>query len=113
MEIKEDHRTLLKGMGLKDEDFRLFDGKNVDYVYDEEKGVRIYDPYYRTSYNEYVNVDGWSSWSSEQDTFMSDILKGARQKAKEREEISARPTQEDITDSLREKFGKKALEESR
>jgi len=108
MEIKAHHRALLKAMGLHEEDVRLFDGKDVDYRYDEEKGVRIYDPYYRTSYNEYIDVDGWSSWSSERDTFMRDILKGAREKAKESEEMSARPTEEDIAGSLRKKFGTKA-----
>jgi len=112
MEIKEDHKELLKGMGLKEDDLKLFDGKYVNYEYDEMKGVRIYDPYYKTSYNEYINVDGWSSWSSEGNTFMSDILKGAREEAERREKMSPKPSHEDITQSLGEKFGKKTIPDS-
>lgn len=74
MKIREDHKRLLKELGLKDEDFGLFDGKFVTYEVDGEKGVRLYDPYYSTSYSEYIDVNGWSAWSSEQDTFMSRIL---------------------------------------
>ena len=111
-EIKEEHKALLKGMGLKEEDLKLFDGKYVNYEYDELKGVRIYDPYYKTSYDEYIDVDGWSSWSSEADTFMSDILKGATEEAKRREEISPKPSNEDIAQSLEEKFGKKTKSDS-
>ena len=105
MEIKESHRDLLKSLGLKDEDFELFDGKHVYYEYDERKGVRIYDPYYRTSYDEYMDVDGWSSWSSEQDTFMSDILGAARETMESREKISPIPTREEIAKSVQDKFG--------
>ena len=107
MEIKEDHKELLKGMGLKEEDFKLFDGKFVNYEYDDEKGVRIYDPYYRTSYNEYIGVDGWSSWSYEKDTFMSDILKGTKKEAARRDGPSPKPSQDEISQSLQEKFGEK------
>ena len=106
MEIKEDHKELLKSLGLKDEDFELFDGRFVSYEYDEEKGVRIYDPYYKTSYDEYIDVDGWSSWSSEEDTFMSDILKEAKEEAMRRERMSLKPSQEDIAKSIQKKFGK-------
>ena len=91
MEIKSEHKELLKKMGLKEEDFELFDGKDVRYEVDQEKGARIYDPYYVTSYNEYIASDGWSSWSSENDTFMSDILRGARKTATEMENRSPRP----------------------
>jgi hypothetical protein len=49
MEIREEHKALLKILGLKEEDFELFDDKFVRYEYDEEKGVRLYDPYYETS----------------------------------------------------------------
>jgi len=75
MEIDEAHKTLLKSLGLTDEDFTRFDGKFVRYEFDAEKGVRLYDPYYMTSYQEYIGIDGWSAWSSEQDTFQSNILK--------------------------------------
>ena len=77
MEISKDHKDLLMELGLKEEDFPHFDGKIVSYEYDEAKGVRLYDPYYRTSYDEYIGIDGWSSWSSESDRFMSTILKDA------------------------------------
>ena len=107
MEIRENHKELLKGMGLKEEDFQLFDGTFVTYEYDDEKGVRIYDPYYRTSYNEYIGIDGWSSWSSEQDTFMSDILKGAKGEATRREESSPKPSHDEISQSLQGRFGEK------
>ena len=107
MEIKSEHKELLKSMGLKEEDFRLFDGRSVRYEVDKEKGVRLYDPYYTTSYNEYIDADGWSSWSSEKDTFMSDILKEAKKKAAQKEKISPKPTEVEITQSLQEKFGKK------
>ena len=112
MEIKQEHKELLKSMGLKEEDFERFDGKYVRYAFDEEKGVRLYDPYYRTSYNEYIDSDGWSAWSSEKDTFMSNILKEARKKAEESEKISPKPTEEEITRSLQKKFGEKVISDS-
>lgn len=104
--IKKEHKGLLKTLGLKEEDFRLFDGKSVTYEYDGEKGVRIYDPYCMTSYDEYIDVDGWSSWSSEQDTFMSDILKDARAKAEASEKISPKPSQKEMAEAMMKKFGK-------
>ena len=107
MDIKEEHKALLKGMGLKEGDFERFDGKFVRYEFEEEKGVRLYDPYYRTSYNEYIDADGWSAWSSEKDTFMSNILKGARRRAQESEKISPRPSEREITQALKKRFGKK------
>ena len=107
MEIKSEHKELLRKLGLKEEDFELFDGKEVRYEVDEEKGVRIYDPYYVTSYDEYIASDGWSSWSSENDTFMSDILRGARKKATEMESRSPRPAEGKITQGLKTKFGEK------
>jgi hypothetical protein len=67
MEINEGHRKALIALGIKEEDFRLFDGKTLTYEFDERRGVRLYDPYYHTSYTEYIDVDGWSSWSAEQD----------------------------------------------
>jgi hypothetical protein len=105
MEIKSEHKELLKKLGLKEEDFDLFDGREVLYEVDEEKGVRIYDPYYVTSYDEYIASDGWSSWSSENDTFMSDILRDARKKATEMENRSPRPAEREITEALKTKFG--------
>jgi hypothetical protein len=107
MVIKEEHKALLKAMGLTEEDFKRFDGKEVTYEFDEEKGVRLYDPYYATSYSEYIDVDGWSSWSSESDTFMSNILEKARAEASRREAMSPKATQEEISEAMRKKFGKK------
>jgi hypothetical protein len=107
MEIKEDHKKLLKAMGLTEEDFKRFDGKEVTYEFDQEKGARLYDPYYATSYSEYIDVDGWSSWSSEQDTFMSNILEKAQAEASRKEAISPKATQEEITKAMQKKFGKK------
>ena len=112
MKIKKAHKDLLKELGLKEEDFELFDGKFVRYEYDDQKGVRLYDPYYTTSYKEYIDAEGWSAWSTENDTFMSDILKGAKREAKRREKMSAKPTDEEIARSLQKKFGKKITPKS-
>jgi len=106
MNVEKRHEKLLLAMGIKEEDFRLFDGKTVTYEFDEKKGVRLYDPYYHTSYSEYIDVDGWSSWSTEQDSFTSDILNQAKAEAERREKLSPKPTQEDISASLKGKFGK-------
>ncbi|RLB43064.1 MAG: hypothetical protein DRH12_03975 [Deltaproteobacteria bacterium] len=111
MKIEEKHKALLKELGLVEEDFEKFDGKFVTYEYDEQKGVRIYDPYYTTSYNEYIGVDGWSAWSSEKDTFMTDILRGAKEKAKLAEQKSERPEQDEIAEALKKKFGHKPEED--
>ena len=107
MEIKEEHKVQLRKLGLIDEDFKLFDGKFVSYEYDEGKGVRLYDPYYRTSYNEYIDIHGWSSWSTEEDTFMSDILKRSREEAEKREESSQEAKDEKISQELKKRFAKK------
>jgi hypothetical protein len=93
-------------MGIKEEDFSLFDGKTVTYEFDAKKGVRLYDPYYSTSYTEYIDVDGWSSWSMEQDSFTADILYEAKAEAERREKLSPRPTQEEIAQSIKVKFGR-------
>jgi hypothetical protein len=106
MSIDEKHKELLKAMGIKEEDFVLFDGKTVTYEFDANKGVRIYDPYYSTSYSEYIDVDGWSSWSTEQDSFTSDILQQAKAEAERREKLSSKPTQEELAQSMKVKFGK-------
>jgi hypothetical protein len=106
MEIKEGHKKALIAMGIKEEDFSLFDGKTVTYEYDAKKGVRLYDPYYSTSYMEYIDVDGWSSWSTEQDSFTSDILKEAKAEAERREKLSPKPTQEELAQSIKVKFRK-------
>ena len=106
MAIDEKHKELLKAMGIKEEDFILFDGKTVTYEFDGSKGVRIYDPYYTTSYSEYIDVDGWSSWSTEQDSFTSDILREAKAEAERREKLSPKPTQEELAHSIKVKFGK-------
>jgi hypothetical protein len=107
MEISDLHKDLLRQLGLNDDDFALFDGTWVRYEYDPKKGVRLYDPYYATSYNEYIGIDGWSAWSSEGDTFMSDILKESKDKV--RTERAAAPPADDkeITEALQRKFGRK------
>jgi hypothetical protein len=106
MEINKTHKKLLIDMGIQEKDFRLFDGKTVTYEYDAKKGVRLYDPYYSTSYGEYIDVDGWSSWSTEQDSFTADILHEAKAEAERREKLSPKPTQEELSHSLKAKFGK-------
>jgi len=106
MNIVEKHKKLLIALGIKEEDFSLFDGKTVTYEFDEKKGVRLYDPYFQTSYSEYIDVDGWSAWSTEQDSFTSDILQEAKAEAQRREKLSPKPTQEEIAHSLKVKFGK-------
>lgn len=108
MKVKEEHKALLAELGLGEADFERFDGRFVTYEFDPEKGVRIYDPDYRTSYNEYIGIDGWSAWSIEKDTFMTDILKGAREKAMASEAASPRPDGTEIADALGRKFGKRS-----
>jgi hypothetical protein len=107
MAIEGLHKKLLIEMGLKEQDFLLFDGKQVTYEYDAERGVRLYDPYYRTSFNEYIDVDGWSLWSSEADTFISDVFGAAKAEAEKRERTSRRPSGEELAQALEKKFGKK------
>ena len=107
MEIKEEHKALLFKLGLKEEDLKLFDGRHVNYEVDEEKGVRLYDPYYRTSYDEYMGIDGWSSWSSEEDTFMGDMLKKVHAEVERIKENRPESGSEDITEALKKKFIKK------
>ncbi|SPD76136.1 conserved hypothetical protein [uncultured Desulfobacterium sp.] len=107
MEVKEEHKDLLRGLGLCDRDFELFDGKFVRYEYDREKGVRIYDPYYATSFEEYIDADGWSSWSIENDTFMTNIIKDAQAETQRREAISQRPGPEEVAEAIRRKFNVK------
>ena len=106
MNVKEEHKPLLKSLGLKDEDFERFDGKFVRYEHDEQKGVRIYDPYYATSYNEYIGIDGWSAWSVENDTFMSDILKKTHEQIQMTSADRPKANEEEIREALRKKFGK-------
>jgi len=104
MKIDAAHKALLKGMGLCEEDFERFDGEYVRYEFDEEKGVRLYDPHYATSYNEYIGVDGWSAWSSENDTFMSDILKKTREEVKRQKAEKAPLDREAVSEALKKKF---------
>ena len=106
MEIKDTHKALLRKLGLKEADFDLFDGKFVGYEYDDEKGVRIYDPYYATSYNEYIDSDGWSAWSVENDTFMSDMLKSTHDTVGKIRADAPETDREEIAEALRKKFGK-------
>jgi hypothetical protein len=113
MEIKKEHKALLKILGLKEEDFGLFDDKFVRYEYDEGKGVRLYDPYYETSYNEYIDSDGWSAWSGENDTFMSDILKASHKNVPQSKTGPTKAVQDEITKALQKKFGKKTEPDSK
>ncbi len=106
MEIKEEHKKLLKHLGLKEVDFERFDGTSVTYEFDQVKGVRLYDPDYETSYDEYIDIDGWSAWSSEQNTFMGDILKGTCEEVERREKMDRKLSQEEVKESLERKFGK-------
>ena len=112
MEIKKEHKELLKNLGLKEGDFKLFDDKFLRYEFDEKMGVRIYDPYYQTAYNEYIGIDGWSAWSDEKDTFMSDILKGVDAKVRKKAGLANKPDQKKITEALQQKFEKKAKSDS-
>lgn len=94
-------------MGLKEEDLRLFDGKHVSFEFREDKGVRLYDPYYQTSYKEFIGVDGWSAWSSEADTFISQVFTAAKETVERREKM--KPPQEEVASALEKKFHKKDL----
>ena len=105
MEIKDSHKKLLLKLGLKETDFEVFDGQHVTYEFQEDKGVRLYDPYYQTSYSEYIGVDGWSAWSSEEDTFISQVFAAARKEVERREQL--KPGQEEFTGALEKKFPKK------
>lgn len=107
MEISDLHKDLLRQLGLDENDFARFDGKWVRYEYDPDKGVRIYDPYYATSYNEYIGIDGWSAWSSEGDTFMTDILRRSEDKVRSKQAEGTSPDDKEITEALQRKFGKK------
>ena len=107
MKIDERHKELLIKLGLKEEDFDLFDEKFVKYEYDEQKGVRIYDPYYRTSYNEYMGIDGWSSWSSEEDTFMTDVLEKVHKEVDRIKQGRPPVDTEEIPEAIKKKFEKK------
>ncbi len=106
MEVNEEHKPLLKKLGLGENDFDRFDGKFVRYEFDAKRGVRIYDPYYTTSYNEYIGIDGWSAWSDENDTFMSDMLKAAHEEVRRKAGSNARPGDQVISAALQKKFGK-------
>jgi len=44
MNVEERHEKLLLAMGIKEEDFRLFDGKTVTYEFDEKKGFGFTTP---------------------------------------------------------------------
>jgi hypothetical protein len=105
MKIKDEHKKLLLNLGLKEEDFKLFDGKHVTFEFQEDKGVRLYDPYYQTSYSEYIGVDGWSAWSSEEDAFISQVFTAATRAAERREKV--KPSQEELASALEKKFPKK------
>ncbi|MBW1818854.1 MAG: hypothetical protein JRF65_03015 [Deltaproteobacteria bacterium] len=107
MNIPEEHKSLLKQLGLTETDFKHFDGEFVRYEYDEKRGVRIHDPYYTTSYNEYIGIDGWSAWSDENDTFMSDILAGVNERL-ERVKAKHESAGKDVVEGLKSRFGKKS-----
>jgi hypothetical protein len=69
-------------------------------------GVRLYDPNCNTSYPEYIDIDGWSSWSSEQIAFEINILPPAQAEARRRAEVSPKPTDEELSEAFQNKFGK-------
>jgi hypothetical protein len=104
MQVKEEHKALLRSLGLTDEDFAKFDGERVAYEFDGARGVRLYDPYYRTSYDEYIGIDGWSAWSSENDTFMSDIIEAAGGRLAGSETSGNRSGPGEISGALKKKF---------
>jgi hypothetical protein len=104
MEVKEEHKALLVSLGLSEEDFARFDGKWVSYEFNDERGVRIYDPHYRTSYEEYIGIDGWSAWSSEKDTFMSDIIESAGGSLAGTGDTGNRTGAEEVSDALKKRF---------
>lgn len=112
MEISDEHKGLLRALGLTEKDFARFDARWVRYEFDEERGVRIFDPHYRTSYNEYIGIDGWSAWSSENDTFMSDVIKAAGGSLAGEPGPESPPDREEIADALRKKFAPRKNEES-
>ncbi|RLB11494.1 MAG: hypothetical protein DRG39_04020, partial [Deltaproteobacteria bacterium] len=89
----------------KEEDFNVFDDKKVSYEFDPEKGVRIYDPYNHTSYKGYIDIDGWSAWSSEEDTFMEGIRDVLKDKIEETE-LSTEKRQEILEEYFKKKFKK-------
>ena len=105
--IKEEHKEMLLEIGLQEKDFALFDGKDVAYEFDEERGVRIFDPCYATSYEGYIEVDGWSSWSSAHDNFMQNIQTKATSHSMEKKESPSGLDQDEITQALKKKFGSK------
>lgn len=107
MIIPDEHKRLLMELGLGEADFHHFDGESVSYEYDPGRGVRLFDPYFRTSYQEYIEVDGWSSWSLEKDTFMSDLLQGARAGVERIEAMSERPSQEEVARAMQKRLGGK------
>ncbi len=74
MNIPEKDRRILQSLGVQGDEFSLFDGVNLTYESDPEKGIRLYDPYYRTSCTLYIAVDGWTSWSGEDDRFMEQLF---------------------------------------
>ena len=107
MNINDEHRRLLLQLGLRAEDLSLFDGKEVRYEFDPDKGVRIFDPHYKTSYPEYIDVDGWSAWSSEQDTFQGTILKETLPEAERRAKTDPKPSPEEIEAVMNKRFRKR------
>jgi hypothetical protein len=109
MIIPEEHRKLLKDLGLTEKDFQHFDGESVSYEYNPGKGVRLFDPYYRTSYQEFIDVDGWSSWSIEKDTFMSDLLQETRAEVQRLEAVSEKPSHEEIARAMQKRLGRKVV----
>lgn len=105
MDIKSEHINLLKKLGLKEKDFELFKNETLKYEFDKEKGVRIHDPYYDTSYNEYIGIDGWSAWSSENDNFMSNILSASKEAVLKSKSDQGALQQDKISAAMQKKFG--------
>ena len=103
MEMNKEHRTLLLAMGLTEEDLRLMDGVQVSYEFDEKLGVRLFDPDSMTSYGEYIDIEGWSAWSSEDDTFIRPALDRAWKSFGEREKVPM--SEDEFARKMGAKFG--------
>lgn len=107
MDISDAHKDLLMHLGLCEADFDRFDGTFVTYEFDEKKGVRLYDPYYQTSYEEYIGIDGWSAWSTEDDSFMTDILKPTHDTVNRIKTAPPKAEPESVPETLEKKFAVK------
>jgi hypothetical protein len=104
MKIPEEHKELLRGMGITSEEFDHFDGNILTYEYDLHKGVRIYDPLHKTSTTHYIDIDGWTPWSNEEDDFMAQLFPRG---LPERAQAVIDATGEEAVEKLKKKYEKK------